>query len=121
MRKLLEKKSIFRIIPLLLITFLAFTGCREDNSAFGTANAYVLQHAGMGGPCQDNFLVKILAPTQGIPANTTDNIFMEVNLPEQYRVKNRSITIKFRTPTAAERLTCTGTEKFPQLFIESVQ
>ena len=87
------------------------------NNTF-TPNAIVL---GRGGDCGNSYLIKLNNNISGIPPNSTNNVFYEVNLPNQFKLVNLPVNVTFRLPTNSEKMVCTTMGPYyPEIFIETV-
>lgn len=90
----------------------------DDNDNQENFNAIVLTQ---GLDCGDSYLIQFNDNAENVPSNTTDNIFYEINLPEDYRVNNLEINVTFRLPNENELMNCTSQDDaYPQIYIESV-
>lgn len=111
-------KTIF-ISFLILSTF----SCSKSNENESTAvvplvtNATVLSK---GQDCNNAYLIKFNNNVTGIPTNSTNNEFYEINLPNQYKVDNLPLNVTFRLPTNSEIMNCTTQGiTYPQIYIET--
>jgi hypothetical protein len=105
-----------KILFLSLIMLLTL-GCSNDADD-KNYNATVI---GVGLDCGNSYLIKFNENAIGVPTNTSENIFYEINLPSQFKVNGLKINVAFRQPTNNEIMVCTAQDyAFPQIFIESV-
>ena len=82
-----------------------------------TPNATVLNQ-GFG--CGNSYLIKFNNNANGVPVNSTENVFNEINLPNQFKVNNLPIFVTFRLPTNDEFMNCsTQGITYPQIYIET--
>ncbi|NDP26597.1 MAG: hypothetical protein GZ087_04095 [Flavobacterium sp.] len=96
----------------LMVLFLFSCNNDERNNNF---NATVIG----AGEC--SYLIKFDDNVIDVPTNTSQNIFYEINLPNQFKVNNLRINISFRQPTNNEIMACTTRDyAYPQIFIEKV-
>ena len=76
---------------------------------------------GVGSDCGNSYLIKFEKNTIGVPPNTSENIFYEINLPSQFKVNGLRINVTFRQPINNEIMNCTAQDfAYSQIFIESV-
>lgn len=54
---------------------------------------------GVGSDCGNSYLIKLEKNAIGVPTNTSQNIFYEINLPSQCKVNGLKINVTFRQPT----------------------
>ena len=109
---------------LIFSTFIFFIiSCskNEDNQNTTTptfvANATVVNQ---GIDCGNAYLIKFNNGVAGVPPNSTNNVFYEINLPSQYKVVNLPIFVTFRLPTNSEIMNCTAQGiAYPQIYIET--
>lgn len=92
--------------------------CNNDNDTQeeNEPNAKVLR---IGEDCGNSYLIQL--NDNNIPSNSTNNIFYEINLPEEFKMNDLEININFRLPNDNEIMNCTGQGiTYPQIYIESV-
>ncbi len=111
-------KTIF-ISILVLLTF----SCSKNNENESTVvvplvtNATILSR---GQDCNNAYLIKFNNNVIGIPTNSTNNVFYEINLPNQYKVDNLPLNVTFRLPSNSEMMNCTTQGiAYPQIYIET--
>ncbi|GEC78590.1 hypothetical protein [Flavobacterium aquatile] len=81
------------------------------------ANATVVNQ---GVDCGNAYLIKFNNGVANVPANSTNNVFYEINLPNQYKVNNLPVYVTFRLPTDSEIMNCTSLDiAYPQIYIET--
>lgn len=106
------KNLLFLFISIFLLS------CNKTDNQNDTFNAKVL-HTGLD--CGNSCLIKFYDGVNNVPANSTDNIFYEINLPEQYKINGLDINVNFRTPNNDELMGCTTMDiTYPQIFIINV-
>ena len=104
-------------ILFLSLVMLLTLGCSNDEND-KIYNATVI---GVGPDCGNSYLIKFEKNASGVPTNTSQNIFYEINLPSQYKVNDLKLNITFRPPTNNEIIACTSRDyAYPQIFIENV-
>lgn len=111
-------KTIF-ISLVILITFSCSKNDDNQNNAVAplVTNATVMSR---GLDCGNAYLIKFNNNVVGLPANTTNNVFYEINLPNQYKVDNLALNVTFRLPTNSEIMNCTAQGiAYPQIYIET--
>jgi len=107
------KKKILGFALLLLI----FTSCTKEDSRIkdDSFNAIVIEQ---GLDCGNSYLIKFNEDVSGLPQNSFDNIFYEINLPEEYKVEGKPIYVEFRLPENNETMACTTLGlAYPQIYI----
>ncbi len=117
--KMILQVSKTLILSLVLFLSLSCNNSDDENTQNNTtSNAKVLYK---GGDCGNNFVIQFNNNAVNVPTNTTNNIFYEINLPNQYRVNNLDINVTFRQPNNNEIMSCTTQGiSYPQIYIESV-
>lgn len=76
---------------------------------------------GLGMDCGDAFLIQFEEKINSLPASS-QNIYYEINLPEEYKVAGREILIQFREPQSGEIMVCTAMGPgYPQVVITKVE
>jgi hypothetical protein len=107
---------------ILSIIFFITLSCNNDNdTATQNTTPFNAKVLYKGADCGNNFVIQFNSNAINVPTNTTDNIFYEVNLPNQYRVENLDINVTFRQTTDTETMSCTTQGiAYPQIYIESV-
>lgn len=108
-------------INLVTITllFLSLVSCEnnQNNSAKATFNARVLSK---GIDCGDIYLIQFNDDVQGLPSNSSDNIFYAINLPSNLQVDDLEVSVNFRIPNDNEKIPCTTRGiSYPQIIIEN--
>lgn len=104
----------------MLISFI-FTSCNKDDERTKEEkfNATVLSK---GLDCGNSYLIKITENISGLPQNSFDNIFYEINLPEEYKVVGKLIYVEFRLPENNEIMACTTFGlAYPQIYITKTE
>lgn len=97
------------------------TSCNKNEEATDE-QLYPVTVLGRGLDCGDAHLIKFDENVPGLPGNTFDNIYYEINLPNQYKVPGTKIKVKFREPEEGELMLCTTMGPgYPQLFILKVE
>ncbi len=111
-----------KTLILSLVIFLTFSSCsNSDDTASQSITNFNAKVLYKGVDCGDNFIIQFNSNAINIPTNTTNNIFYEINLPNQYRVNNLDIYVTFRQPNNNEIMNCTTQGiSYPQIYIESV-
>ena len=111
-------KTIFFSILSLLAVSCSNNDDNQNNTVTPlVTNATVLSR---GLDCNNAYLIKFNNNVTGIPANSTNNVFYEINLPTQYKVNNLPINVTFRLPTNLELMNCTTQGiAYPQIYIET--
>ncbi len=109
----------------LLLIILGFTfilaSCNK-NEEHTNEQLYSLTVLGKGMDCGEAFLIKFDENVPGLPGKTFDNIYYEINLPEQYKIPGTKIKVEFREPENSEAMFCTTMGPgYPQLFILKVE
>lgn len=105
------KTIIFSLMMLLLCS------CNNDERN----NNYNATVIGSGTDCANSYLIKFDDNVIDVPTNTSQNIFYEINLPNNLKIKGLRINVSFRQPTNNEIMACTSKDyAYPQIFIEKV-
>lgn len=105
-----------------LLIFFTFSCSKNDDNQNSTSapletNATVLSR---GQDCNNAYLIKFNNNVVGVPTNSTNNVFYEINLPNQYKVDNLPLNVTFRLPTNSEIMNCTTQGiAYPQIYIET--
>ena len=77
---------------------------------------------GIGMDCGNSFLIKFEDDAIGLPRNTFDSIFYEINLPKDYKVKGLKIKVSVRDPRNDELKPCTAMGPgYPHIYIIKVE
>ena len=111
-----------KILFLSMLLILTVSCSKNEESisradAAFTANAIVLSR---GGDCGNSYLIKLNDNISGIPLNFTNNVFYEVNLPNQFKMANLPVNVTFRLPANSEKMVCTTMGLYyPEIFIET--
>jgi len=100
---------------LLIVSFL-FVKCKkeiiDDNP---NTNVIVLAKSA---DCTNAFLLKFDKNVIGLPNNYQDFTFNEINLPDEYKIAGKKLTVTFRRPTNDEYIDCgSPIISYPQIFI----
>lgn len=106
-------------LTLILLSFGCSKNTENDDQKLEPlfTNAKVL---GKGQDCSNAYLIKLNNNFVGIPPNTTNNVFYEINLPSQYKVDNLAINVTFRLPTNTEKMVCTALGiAYPEIYIQT--
>jgi len=106
-------KTILLIISLIGL----FIACETDEpTPEPITNALVL---GIGYDCGDSFLIQFDEDVPDVPENSWDNIFYEINLPEEYKVADERIYCEFRLPIDEGMFCSHWGPGYPQIYITS--
>ncbi len=105
---------------ILFFSLLVALSCEQENQDTDNVfNAIVLSE---GVDCGASFLIQFNNEVENLPENNVDNIFYEINLPQEYKIANLQIQATFRAPTASEEMGCTTFGiLYPQIMILSVE
>lgn len=77
---------------------------------------------GKGLDCGNSYLIKFNDDFSGIPENSFDNTFYEINLPDEFKIDGKSVYIEFRDPKDEEIMGCTTMgPSYYQIFITKVE
>lgn len=72
--------------------------------------------------CGNAFLIQFNDNVTGLPYNTHDNIFYEINLSESYKINGKKIKVEYREPFDNEIMFCTAMGPgYPQIYITKVE
>ena len=83
----------------------------------GYSNATVM---GKGLDCGNSFAIVFDENVTGLPSPYRH--YYEINLPEEYKIKNERISVKFRKPDNDELMVCTMMgATYPQIYIVEVK
>jgi len=108
------------ILLTVLVSILFFSCTKNTETNPVTEDNATVLYRGLD--CGDSYLIQLDETVQSIPENDTNNIFYEINLPEQYKVDNLRIHIHFREPHPDEIMSCTCLgDAYPQLYITCVE
>ena len=112
------------IMKKLIIVYmsLAFilTSCNKDENEI-KENPFNATVIGEGLDCGNSYLIKFNDNVSGLPQNSLDNTFYEINLPEEYKVEGKLIHVEFRLPENDEFMLCTALGiAYPQIYITKV-
>lgn len=105
-----------------IFIILTFSCSKNDDNRNNTivplvTNAIVLNK---GLDCNNSYLIKFNNDVTDIPVNSTNNVFYEINLPNQYKVNNLPVYVTYRLPTNSEIMNCTNQGiTYPQIYIET--
>ena len=102
-----------------LFILLLFSCSKKENKIPEdfVSNATILNR---GIDCNNSYLIKFNDGVKGIPTNSTNNVFYEINLPNQYKINNLPLNVTFRLPTNEEIMNCTTQGiAYPQIYIET--
>ena len=103
------------LIIILMGVFIIITSCEKKEKAIDRSNATVLTK---GIDCNESYLIKFDDTVSGLPHNTFENTFYEINLPDAYKVDGLRINVTFREPSNSELMNCTNQgPSYPQIFI----
>jgi hypothetical protein len=98
-----------------MIIFLCCCNNDESNDNF---NATVIVR---GLDCAGSYLIKFDDNLSNVPKNSSENVFYEINLPNQYKIEGLRINVLFRLPTKDETMVCTAKDySYPQIFIDKI-
>lgn len=107
-----------KILVFFILGFTFLIASCNKNEEGNDEQFYPVTVIGRGMDCGDAYLIKFDENVPGLPANTFDNIYYEINLPAQYNIPGTKINIKFREPEVDEAMFCTTMGPgYPQLFI----
>ena len=68
------------------------------------------------------FLIQFNEDVDDIAENNHENIFYEINLPEDYKIENLQVMVQFREPANSELMSCSFMGiSYPQIYIVSVE
>tara|TARA_R110002096_G_scaffold434606_1_gene656862 strand:+ start:2251 stop:2589 length:339 start_codon:yes stop_codon:yes gene_type:complete len=104
------------IVTYILLTFI-LTSCDKNENEIKEIpfNATVIEK---GLDCGNSYLIKFNDNVSGIPQNSFDNIFYEINLSEEYKIDGIQIYVEFRLPENDEFMICTALGiAYPQIYI----
>ncbi len=110
-----------RLFIIILGLALIIVSCKviNDLSDDTLYNVIVL---GRGMDCGNSFLIKFEDDDLGLPRNTFDSIFYEINLPKKYKIKGLKIRVSIRDPRNDELKPCTAMGPgYPHIFITKVE
>ena len=108
-------RIFFVVIGLLFILI----SCSKNDANRNTFNAKVI---GKGIDCGNSYLLKFNDDVFGLPENVFDNVFYEINLPEEFKVDGKEIYVEFREPDNDEIMVCTmAGPGYPQVVITKVE
>ena len=111
------KRIILIFIGLTFILSSCSKNEKETNDE--SFNATIL---GKGLDCGNAYLIKFNEDITGLPQNTFDNTFYEINLPEEYKIAGKQVYVEFRQPENGEFMICTTREiGYPQIYITKVE
>ena len=111
------KKIILILIGLIFMIISCNKNENETNEK--SFNATVL---GKGLDCGNSFLIKFNDDVSGLPENTFDNTFYEINLPEEHKIEGKQVYVEFREPVNDETMVCTTMGiGYPQLYITKAE
>lgn len=119
-----EKRFKIILIPVLFtILMIVNLSCNSnDDDTTPQQNNYNAVVLRVGLDCGENYLIKFNSDVVGLPSNTSDNVFYEINLPSQYKVNGKQLNIDFRAPTDTEIMVCSSMDfAYPQIYIKSVK
>ena len=110
-----------------IFVFIGFTfailGCNKEESVQPNPIPSLVSNATVmyrGLDCGNSYLIKFNANVTGVPQNFTDNVFYEINLPNQYKVNGLPLNVTFRQPSNNELMNCSSLGlAYPQIFIET--
>ena len=108
------------LLILFGLTFL-IASCNKNDDA-KDEQFYNVTILSKGMDCGDAFLIRFDENVTGLPENTFNNTYYEINLPEQYKVPGTKIKVEFREPEQGEGMFCTTMGPgYPQIFILKVE
>jgi len=114
-------KNMKRIILIFIGLTLIFISCNKNENETNekSFNATV---QGKGLDCGNSFLIKFDKNVSGLPENSFDNTFYEINLPEEFKVEGKKVYVEFRELENDEMITCTTMGiGYPQIYIMKVE
>jgi len=110
-----------RITPILIVLSFLLISCNK-NETVNENNSYSVTVLGRGLDCGDAYLIKFDNDVSGLPENTFDNTFYEINLPDEYKIEGMKIKVEFREPANDEIMVCTTMGiGYPQIYITKVE
>ena len=110
-----------RITPIILVLSFLVISCNK-NETVNDNNLFSATVLGRGMDCGDSYLIKFNSDVPGLPENTFDNTFYEINLPDEYKIEGMNIKVEFREPANAEIMVCTTMGiGYPQIYITKVE
>ena len=108
-----------KLIIILIGIFIIITSCEKKEKAIDNRSNATVRTKGID--CNESYLIKFDDTVSGLPHNTFENTFYEINLPDAYKVDGLRINVTFREPTNSELMTCTSQgPSYPQIFIINV-
>ena len=110
-----------RIILILIGLTFIFISCNKNETKTNEKafNAIIL---GRGTDCGNSYLIKFNENVSGLPENTFDNVYYEINLPEEFKIEGKKVYVEFRQPENDEIMVCTTLGiSYPQIFITKVE
>lgn len=110
-----------KLITIFILFSFIFTSCSKNEIEIKEElfNATVI---GEGLDCGNSYLIKFNDDVSGLPQNSFDNIFYELNLPEDYKVEGKLIFVEFRLPENDELIVCTTLGlAYPQIYITKAE
>lgn len=121
MCKLKKTRTMKKIILILIGLTFIFISCNknEKETNENSVNATVI---GKGLDCGNAFLIKFNNDISGLPENSFDNTFYEINLPDEFKIEGKKIYVEFREPKDGELMICTTMGiGYPQIYITKVE
>ncbi|MEZ5084313.1 MAG: hypothetical protein R2750_12845 [Bacteroidales bacterium] len=105
-----------KILVLVIGLFFLTTSCSKQD-AMVSEPMYEATILGSGMDCSDAFLIQFKDKINSLPPST-DNIYYEINLPDEYKVPGLTVLVAFREPNLNEYMMCTTLGPgYPQIFI----
>ena len=108
------------ILILIGLTFI-FISCNKNENETNeiSPNATVI---GKGLDCGNSYLIKFNDDFSGIPKNSLNNTFYEINLPDEFEIEGKQVYIEFREPEDGELMVCTTMGPgYYQIYITKVE
>jgi len=110
-----------RLFIIILGLALIIVSCKVINN-LSDDTLYNVTVLGRGMDCGNSFLIKFEDDDLGLPRNTFDSIFYEINLPKKYKIKGLKIRVNIRDPRNDELKFCTAMgPSYPQIYVTRVE
>lgn len=110
-----------KLISILIGLTFIFGSCHK-NEKETTENSFNVTVIGQGPDCGNAYLIRFNSDIPGIPENSFDNTFYEINLPDESKIDGKKISIEFREPENGELMSCaTRGIDYPQVYITKVE
>lgn len=96
-------KKVLQFLSCTLFIVTIFPSCSKDGEEIQFWNATV---KGTGLDCSYAYLLQFEKPLT-IGPYSDENVFYEKNLPEEFKVVGKQITVEYRKPKESELMLCT--------------